>query len=119
MLLGHILGNALKRIWVSFEIAEDSMDFRGLFDLAYLQADVEAVDQIHLLEDMSHAGCANDHQFAVLVWRGLLDLDQKCLEDDIWELITETGEFNQSLYFIKNDQRQFWLVGVIEDLYDL
>ena len=81
--------------------------------------DIEAIDDLHLLQNRFHGGGPDDHDLALGVGRLLLDEDEQGLEDRVREARADVDEFDQALEVVQDDQGQGRLVGVLEDTYDL
>ena len=70
-------------------------------DLWYTQTYVKLVEEVHFLEDVLHACCADDQKLSVSVWWILFDQDEQSLQDDVGKLSAKVGELQESLNLIK------------------
>lgn len=76
VLSSNFLSDSLDHFLISSEMTQYSFNLRLLRDLRNLQANIEAIDEIHFLKNRLHACCSDDHQFATSLWWSLFDQDQ-------------------------------------------
>jgi len=108
----HILGGTL-------EVREDLGELVLGAKARNLQASVEAIHHLHLLQDVFHISCPNNHQFPFWVLRLLLDKHKQGLQDSVRKPWSNVDEFNKPFDVIKDNDAHRTLVSIIKDLHNL
>jgi len=86
-----------------------------------METRVEASNYIQVLQYVLQGSCTDDHQLPVLAFgclRSFFYQHEKGLEDRVAEARADVDELQQTFNVVENDQREWRLVGVIENLGD-